>query len=176
MKSLGMTHGAVVLTTCALLGVTVSGHSAQLNPVPQTIVAATALADPLCELACELVDLLCGTTTSDGIDQLTDGFIDEVDRVTWGDLEPLIANAKADLDVIFDPFQLPSLDPFDAGADAVPLSSLMTTDEIGDEACERAREAKEEICSSDPNHETAGTLLRQMRWLLDDLEEQARPF
>ena len=113
--------------------------------------------------------------TSEGIDGLTDGFIDEVDPVTWGDLEPLIASAKAELDAIFDPFQLPSLDPVDAGADALLLSSVMSTEEMGDELCERAKEAKEEICSSDPNHETAGTLLHQMRWLLDDLEEQARP-
>ena len=175
MKSLGMTHGAVALATCALLGSSSSGHSAQLNPIPLTIAAAAASLDPLCDAACELVDLVCGTLTSDGIDQLTGGFVDEVDRVTWGDLEPLMASAKAQLDAIFDLFDSPSLSPVDAGAEAPPLSSFMTTDEMGDELCERAREAKEEICSSDPNHETAGSLWHQIRWLLDDLEEQARP-
>ena len=175
MKCLGMAHGAATLVTCALLGVTVSGHSAQLNPMPHSLAAAAAFSDPLCDAACDLVDLLCGTTTSDGIDQLTDGFIDEVDRDTWADLEPLIASAKAELDAIFDPFQLPSLDPVDAGAGAPPVTSFMTTEEMGDELCERALEAKEEACSSDPNHETTGSLWHQMRWLLDDLEEQARP-
>ncbi len=166
MKSLGMTHGAVVLTTCALLGLTASGDAA----------GAAAFGDPLCDAACELVDLVCRSLTTTNIQQLTDGFIDEVDRVTWGDLEPLIASAKAELDAIFDPFQLPSLDPVDAGADALLLSSVMSTEEMGDELCERAKEAKEEICSSDPNHGTAGKLLHQMRWLLDDLEERARPY
>lgn len=166
MKSLRMAHGAATLATCVLVGLTASGDAA----------GAAASGDPLCEAACDLADWVCGTGTSEGIDQLTDGFIDEVDRVTWGSLEPLIAKAKAQLDAILDPFDTPSLHPVDAGADAVPLNaSFMTTEEMGDELCERAREAKEEICSSDPNHETAGTLLHQMRWLLDDLEEQARP-
>ena len=176
MKSVGMTHRAVALATCTLLGLSASGHSAQLNPTPQTIAAAATFSDPLCDAATRLADWICGTLTSDGIDQLTDGFIDEVDRVTWGDLEPLIANAKAELDAIFSPFQLPSLNPVDAGAEALPISSFMTTEEMGDELCERARAARDRICDAvDPDHEYVGSLWYQMRWLLDDLEEQARP-
>lgn len=175
MKSLGMAHGAATLATCALLGLTASGHWARLNPMLHSTAAAAAFSDPLCDAACDLVDLICGTSTTKGIAQLTDGFIAEVDRVTWGNLEPLIDKAKAELDAIFDPFDTPSLDPVDAGADFLPVSSFMSTQEMGDELCERAKEAKAEICSFDPNHETAGTLLHQMRWLLDDLEEQARP-
>ena len=176
MKPSGMAHGAATLVTCTLLGVPVTGHSAQLNPIPQTIAAATASSDPLCDAAQRLVDWICGTSTSDGIDQLTDGFIDEVDRVTWGDLEPLIANAKAELDAILDPFQLPSLNPVDAGAETLPISSFMTTEEMGDALCERAKAARDRICDSvDPDHQFVGSLWYQMRWLLDDLEEQARP-
>lgn len=214
MKSLVMAHGAATLATCTLLGLTASGHWAQLNPIPQSINATTngmlpsptglqferqtangttireastlnfspagaaASSDPLCESACLLADWVCGTTTSVGIDELTDGFVDQVDLVTWGRLEPLIASAKAELDAIFDPFQMPSLDPVDAGADALPLGSfLMTTDQIGDDLCERARAAKDRICNSvDPDHQEVGGLWHQMRWLLDDLEKQARPF
>ncbi len=168
MKSLGMAHGAATLATCALLGLTASGDAA----------GTAAFGDPLCEAACGLVDLVCGTSTSEGIDQLTDGFIDEVDRVTWGSLEPLIASAKAELDAIFDLFHVPSLDPFDAGADAVPVNtSFMTTEQMGDDLCKRAQAAKDEICSSISfDHQYVGRLWHQMRWLLDDLEEQARPW
>ena len=95
MKSLGMAHGAATLATCALLGLTASGHWAQLNPMLHATAGAAAFSDPLCDAANELVDLICGMSTTEGIAQLTDGFIDEVDPVTWGDLEPLIANAKA---------------------------------------------------------------------------------
>ncbi len=177
MKSLRMANGAATLATCALLGLTASGHAARLNPMLHSTAAAAALGDPLCDAAQRLVDWVCGTSTSDGIDQLTDGFIGEVDPVTWGSLEPLIASAKAELDAIFDPFQLPSLDPVDAGAGGVPIETpFMTTEQMGDDLCERAKAARDEICSPVSNHETAGTLLHQMRRLLDDLEEQARPF
>ena len=213
MKSLGMAYGAATLATCALLGLTASGHWTQPNPIPQSIDAATngmlpsttglqlerqitkettirevstfdfgpagaaASSDPLCEAACDLADWVCGTATSEGIDQLTDGFIDEVDRVTWGSLEPLIALAKAELDALFNPFVPPSLDPFDAGADADPVdTSFMTTEEMGDDLCERAQEAKDRICNSvEFDHQYVGRLWHQMRWLLDDLEEQAGP-
>ncbi len=177
MKSLGMTHGAATLATCVLLGVTVSGHLAQLNPMLHATAGAAAFSDPLCELANELVDLVCRSSTSNGIEGLTDGFIDEVDLVTWSSLEPLIADAKAELDAIFDPFDTPTLDPFDAGADAVPIeTSFMTTEQMGNDLCERARAARDEICNSvDLDHEYVGTLWHQMRWLLDDLEEQAGP-
>ncbi len=178
MKSLGMAHGAATLATCALLGLTASGHWAQLNPMLHLTADVAADSDPLCDAANRLVDWICGRSTSEGIDQLTDGFIDEVDPVTWGDLEPLIANAKAELDAIFDPFDTPSLDPVDAGADADPVdTSFMTTEEMGDELCERAKAARDRICNSIQlaDHQDVGTLWHQMRWLLDDLEEQARP-
>ena len=166
MKSFGLAHGAATLATCALLGLTASGDA----------VGAAAFGDPLCDAACGLVDLICGMSTSEGIDQLTDGFIDEVDRATWVNLEPLIARAKAELDAIFDLSHLPTLDPVDAGAVAIN-TSFMTTEQIGDDLCKRARAAKDEICNAvDPDHQYVGTLWRQMRWLLDDLEEQARPW
>ena len=177
MKSLGMAHGAATLATCALLGLTASGHWPRLNPMLHSTAAAAAFSDSLCDAANDLVDLVCGMLTSEGIDQLTDGFIDEVDPVTWGSLEPLIASAKAELDAIFDPYDTPSLDPVDAGAGGVPNETpFMTTEQMGDDLCERAKAARDEICGYESNHETAGTLLHQMRWLLDDLEEQARPF
>ena len=177
MKSLGMAHGAATLATCALLGLAASGHWARLNPMLHSTAAAAAFSDPLCDAANDLVDWICGTSTSDGINQLTDGFIDEVDQVTWGSLEPLIASAKAELDAIFDPYNTPSPDPVDAGADTVPIATpFVTTEQMGDDLCERAKAARDEICSSVSNHQTAGTLLHQMRWLLDDLEEQARPW
>ncbi len=176
MKSLGMAHGAATLATCALLGLTASGHATRLNPTLHSTSGAAAFSDSLCDAANALVDLICGMSTSDGIAQLTDGFIDEVDRVTWGSLEPLIAKAKAELDAIFDPFDTPTLDPFDAGGGGVPIETpLMTTQQMGDDLCERAKAARDEICGYNSNHEMAGTLLHQMRWLLDDLEEQARP-
>ncbi|MCH8315527.1 MAG: hypothetical protein IIA64_06095 [Planctomycetes bacterium] len=178
MKSLRMAHGAATLATCVLLGLTASGHWAQLNPMPQSTAGAAAFSDPLCDLANELVELVCRSSTSNGIEGLAYGFIDEVDRVTWGELEPLIANAKAELDAIFDPFDTPSLDPVDAGADADPVdTSFMTTEEMGDELCERAKAARDRICNSIQlaDHQDVGTLWHQMRWLLDDLEEQARP-
>ncbi len=177
MKSLGMAHGAATLATCALLGLTASGHWARLNPMLHSTAAAAAFGDPLCDAANDLVDLICGMSTTNGIAQLTDGFIDEVDPVTWGELEPLIANAKAELDAIFDPFDTPSLDPVDTGADALPIdTSLMTTEQMGDDLCERAKAARDRICNSvDPDHQDVGRLWHQMRWLLDDLEEQARP-
>jgi len=171
-----MAHGVAALATCALLGLTASGHWARLNPMLHSTAGAAAFLDSLCDAANDLVDLVCGTLTSEGIDQLTDGFIDEVDLVTWISLEPLIANAKAELDAIFDPFDTPSLDPVDAGADAPPLSSFMSTEEMGDDLCERAQAAKDRICNSvDPDHQYVGRLWHQMRWLLDDLEEQAGP-
>ncbi|MCH8852220.1 MAG: hypothetical protein IID41_06155 [Planctomycetes bacterium] len=177
MKSLGMAHGAATLATCALLGLTASGHAARLNPMLHSTAGAAAFLDSLCDAANELVDLVCRSSTSEGIDQLTDGFIGEVDRVTWGSLEPLIARAKTELDAIFDPYDTPSLDPVDAGAGGMPIETpFMTTEQMGDDLCERAKAARDEICSSNSNHETAGALLHQMRWLLDDLEEQARPF
>ena len=177
MKSLGMAHGTATLATCALLGLTASGHWAQLNPMLHSTAAATAFSDSLCDAANALVDLICGMSTSDGISQLTDGFIGKVDPVTWGSLEPLIASAKAELDAIFDPYDTPSLDPVDAGAGGVPIAiPFITTEQMGDDLCERAKAARDKICSEEPNHETAGTLLQQMRWLLDDLAEQARPF
>ena len=179
MKSLGITCGVAALAMCALLGLTASGHVARPNPMLQSTSGATTFSDPLCDAANRLVDWICGTSTSDGILQLTDGFIGEVDRVTWGDLEPLIANAKAELDAIFDSLKLPSLVPFDAGADAdmVDVSS-MTTEEMGDDLCERAKAARDRICNSvEPDdHQYVGTLWHQMCWLLDDLEEQARPW
>ena len=172
MKSLGMVHGAATLATCALLGLTAAGNWGRLDPMLQPTAAAAAFSDSLCDAANALVDLICGMSTSDGIDQLTEGFIDEVDRVTWGDLEPLVAKAKAELDAIFDPYATPSLDPVDAGAGGVPIPTpFMTTEQMGDDLCERAKAARDEICSEEPDHETAGTLLHQMRWLLDDLEE-----
>ena len=178
MKSLGMTHGAVVLATCVLVGLTASGHAARFNPMLHSTAGAAAFGDPLCDLANELVDLICGMSAAEGIAQLTEGFIDEVDRATWDDLEPLIANAKAELDEIFDPVVPPSLDPFDAGADAWPIdTSVMTTEQMGDDLCERAKAARDRICNSvDSDHQYVGTLWHQMRWLLDDLEEQARPW
>ncbi len=178
MKSLGMAPGAATLATWALLGLTASGHAAQLNPMLHSTATFAASSDSLCDAANALVDLICGMSTSDGIDQLTDGFIGRVDRVTWGSLEPLIASAKAELDAIFDPYDTPSLDPVDAGAGGVPIATLfMTTEQMGDDLCERARAARDRICNSlDPDHEYVGTLWRQMRWLLDDLEEQARPW
>ncbi len=177
MKSLGMAHGAATLAACVLVGLTASGHAARLNPMLYSTAGAAAFSDPLCDLANELVDLICGMSASDGIDQLTEGFIDAVDRGTWGDLEPLIASANAKLDQIFDPVVTPSLDPVDAGADAPLIDpSFMTTEAMGDDLCERAKAARDEICSSYPNNETAGSLWHQMRWLLDDLEEQARPW
>ncbi len=109
MKSLGMAHGTATLATCVLVGLAASGHAARLNPMVHSTASAVTSSDPLCDFACDLVDLICGMSTTEGIDQLTDGFSDEVDRVTWGDLEPLIANAKAELDAIFDPFHTPSL-------------------------------------------------------------------
>ncbi len=175
MKSLGMAHGAATLATCVLVGLAASGHAARLNPMLHSTAGAAVSADPLCDAACDLADWVCGTSTSDGIDQLTDGFIDEVDRATWGNLEPLIARAKAELDAIFDLSHLPTLDPVDAGAMAIN-TSFMTTEQIGDDLCKRAQAAKDEICNSvDPDHQYVETLWRQMRWLLDDLEEQARP-
>jgi hypothetical protein len=172
-----MAHGAATLATCALLGLTASGHWARLNPMLHSTAGAAAFSDPLCDAANKLVDLVCRSSISEGIDGLTDGFIDEVDLVTWGDLEPLIAKAKAELDAIFDPFVLPSLDPFDAGADAVPIdTSFMTTEQMGDDLCERAKAARDKICNSiEVDHQYVGTLWHQMHWLLDDLEEQARP-
>ena len=174
MKSLGMAHGAATLATCALLGLTASGHWPRLNPMLHSTAAAAAFSDSLCDAANDLVDLVCRSSTSTGINELTDGFIDEVDPVTWGSLEPLIASAKAELDAILDPYDSSSLDP---GAGGVPNETpFMTTEQMGDDLCERAKAARDEICSSNSNHETAGALLHQMRRLLDDLEEQARPF
>ncbi len=178
MKSLGMAHGAAMLATCVLVGLAASGHAARLDPMLHSTASGADSSDSLCDLANDLVDLICGMSTSEGIVQLTAGFIDDVDRGTWGDLEPLIANANAKLDQIFDPVVTPSLDPVDAGADALPIdSTFMTTEQMGDDLCERAKAARDKICNSaDPDHEHAGALWHQMRWLLNDLEEQARPW
>ena len=178
MKSLGMAYGAATLATCVLVALTPSGHAARLNPMLHSTAGAADETDPLCEAANRLVDWICGTTTSAGIDQLTDGSIAEVDFVTWGLLEPLIAGAKAELDTISDLFGTPNLDRVDAGTDAVPINtSFKTTEQMGDDLCDRARAARDRICNSvDPDHQYGETLWDQMRWLLDELEEQARPW
>ena len=82
-----------------------------------------------------------------------------------------------ELDAIFDPQQSPSLNPATAGSNASPIqSSTMNTEEMADELCRMAREAKTEACNSSPtNHTYVGGRWRQMRWLLDDLHAQADP-
>lgn len=133
--------------------------------------------DPLCLLARQLAAWICGDSTSDGIVQLTDGLVDKVDGVTWVSLKPLIIRSIAEIDTILDPNESPSLNPFDAGSWALPIdSSSMTTEIMGDEACESALALAEEICNSiEPDHEYAGKLIRQLHWLLEDLYEQAQP-
>lgn len=133
--------------------------------------------DPLCLLARQLAAWICGDTANDGIDQLTDGFVDEVDESTWDSLEPLITRSIADIDLILDPNKMPSLDPYDAGSCAVaPDTSSWTTEDMGDDLCERALAAVEELCNStEPDQEYAGMLIREMRYVLEDLYDQAQP-
>ena len=131
----------------------------------------------LCDLACDIRDRICGTGTpaAGGIDQLTEGVTGQVSEAVWDDLEPLIASSKNDLKIIFDPNQSPSLSPPDAGDDAEVDTSSWDTDKMGDELCDRATEAKNEICGISPDHEVAGTKLHEIDIILSDLKVQADP-
>lgn len=182
MKHSNIIVGAAVLTVCGFAGSVITGVKAIgiSFPVSQSQAQVPNYSmddDSLCELARKLADWVCGTSLNYGIDQLTDGFVDQVDWDTWDSLKPLILRCMNEIDVILDPNLRPSLNPSHAGSGAlVPNTSSMTTEEMGDDLCDRARKAAEEICnSSDPDQEYAGTQLRQMRWILADLYELAKP-
>ena len=175
--------GSTILAMYCMLGAAISGQDASRISLSKSTCQAQVLNfstdedDPLCIAARQLADWVCGYNSIMGIDQLTDGFVDQVDWTTWDSLEPLILNSIAEIDLILDPDISPSLDPFDAGSGVLaPNTSFLTTDEIGDDACERARKAMEEICNSnDPDHDYAGMIIRQLRWELEDLYDQAQP-
>jgi len=165
-----------------MLGAAISGQDASRNSLSKSTCQAQVLSfsmddDSLCEAARQLADWVCGYNSIMGIDQLTDGFIDQVDWATWDSLEPLITNSIDEIDVILNPYREPSLSPFDAGSWSLAINtSSMTTEEIGDELCERAQAAADRICNStDPDNEYAGILIRQMLWLLEALYDQAKP-
>ena len=174
--------GTSILAIYCMFGAAISGQAANSILLPNSAYSAQILNlsvddDPLCELARQLAAWVCGDTANAGISKLTDGFVDQVDEATWESLEPLIRRSMDKIDVILDPIESPSLDPFDAGSSALmPDTSSWTTEEMGDDLCERALAAAEEICNSeDPDHEYAGMLFRQMRWVLEDLYDQAKP-
>ncbi|MCH8822806.1 MAG: hypothetical protein IH984_04785 [Planctomycetes bacterium] len=174
--------GTTIFAMSCMLGAAISGQDASRNSLSKSTCQSQVLSfsmdeDPLCVLARQLAEWICGNSMKLGIDQLTDGFVDQVDWANWDSLEPLITRSMDKIDVILDPNQTPSLDPFDAGSGALMLNtSSMTTEDMGDDLCESARKAAEEICNaSNPDHEYAGTLFRQTRWLLADLYDRAKP-
>ena len=137
------------------------------------------MGDILCEAACDIRDAICGTGTpaAGGIDQFTDGVTAQVTQAVWeNDLEALITSVGNDLATIFDPSQSPKLIPPNAGDDAEVDTSTWNTDKMGDELCERATAAKDEICAGDPpDHQVAGTKLHEVDIILADLKAQADP-
>ncbi len=169
-----------ILRVSACVGVGVIGLiAARLDAAPADPAGIHALVDidPICEWLCDLKDNLCGTSADDGVERLAEGFTGEVDRATWDVLLPLMDAIRDDIDIILDPNQSPSLSPPDAGSSAIPVdTSNMTTEEIASEGCKRICEAKDASpCGNDPDHELIGVRLRQVYWLMDDLEVSADP-
>lgn len=174
--------GTAILAIYGMFGAAISGQGDSRISLSKSTCQAQVLNfsmddDSLCEAARQLADWVCGYNSIMGIDQLTDGFVDQVDWTTWDSLEPLITRSMDNIDTILDPNKSPSLDPFDAGSSALmPDTSSWTTEETGDDLCERAQAAADRICNStDPDHEYAGILIRQMRYVLEDLYDQAQP-
>lgn len=174
--------GTAILAIYGMFGAAISGQGDSRISLSKSACQAQTLNfsmddDSLCEAARQLAAWVCGNSMRVGIDQLTDGFVDKVDGVTWVSLKPLIISSIAEIDTILDPNKSPSLSPPDAGSWALAIdTSSMTTEVMGDDLCERAQAAADEICNSeDPDHEYAGMLIRQMRWMLEDLFDQAQP-
>ena len=127
--------------------------------------------DTLCDLLKDLMDLICG----DVLD-LTAGVSGPVTQAVWTDLDPKSQSAIDKIDQIHS-LNPPFYDPPNAGDENATVdTSSMTTDEMGDDACERARAAYDRACVDNPtNHEDSSTALYETRVVLVDLRAQADP-
>lgn len=126
----------------------------------------------LCEALKNIVDLLC-----DDVVELTTGVTAQVTETVWNDLDPKSQSAIDKIDQIHDGAVTPSYTPSDAGDENATVdTSSMTTEQMGDDACERARAAYRRACEDDPsNHEASSTSLYEARDVLVDLRAQADP-
>lgn len=131
----------------------------------------------LCQIANRIVGLLCGTgdPLAGGIVQLTDGFTEEVSAAVWVDLKPKLDSADADIATIRNASEEPSLSPVDAGEPCTVDTSGMSTDDLGDEACEKAKAYRDEVCNPSANHDVAGGYLCELGKYLAAIRAQADP-
>lgn len=132
------------------------------------------MATTICDVLKAIMDRVCGTAETSGIKQLCKGWTGAVDQSTWDSLEPAIDATTADIAVIFDAVA-PSYDPTDAGDEnATYDASGKSTETIGDEACQIATDAYNELCSGTPDAEASATALYKLKDLLPKLYTQAK--
>ncbi len=126
----------------------------------------------LCDLLKNIVDLLC-----DDVVELTTGVTAQVSVTAWNDLDPKSQSAIDKIDQIHDGATAPSYTPSDAGDENAKVdTSNMTTEQMGDDACERARAAYRRACEDNPSdQEASSTSLYEARGVLVDLRAQADP-
>lgn len=125
----------------------------------------------LCDLLKDLMDLICGDVVT-----LTNGVSGPVSQAVWDDLDPATQSAIDKIDQIHGS-STPSYTPGDAGDENATVdTSGMTTGDMGDDLCERARAAYEKACVNDPtNHEDSSTKLYELKDVIQDLRAQAAP-
>ena len=125
----------------------------------------------LCDALRDLRDLICGNVV-----ELTDGVTAKVTETVWTTLDPRSQSAIDKIDQIHS-LNPPFYDPPNAGDENATVdTSSMTTGEMGDDACERARAAYEKACVDTPtNHEDSSTALYETRVVLVDLRAKADP-
>lgn len=127
----------------------------------------------LCDILRDLRDLLC-----DDVVDLTAGVTGQVTETVWNDLDPKSQSAIVKIDQIHGPLA-PSYTPSDAGDENATVdTSSMTTEQMGDDLCERAKAAYKKACEENPsipNHEESSTALYEARGVLVDLRAQAAP-
>lgn len=131
----------------------------------------------LCQIANRIVGLLCGTgdPLAGGIVQLTDGFTGEVSAVVWVDLKPKLDSADADIATIRNASEEPSLSPANAGEPCEVDTDGMSTEDMGDNACEKAKAFRDEVCSPSINNDVAGGHLCELGKYLAAIRAQAEP-
>ena len=121
------------------------------------------------------MDRVCGTAQTTGIKGMCRGWSGPVNQFTWDSLAPAIDETTADIEIIFGS-QIPSYTPTDAGNENETYDATgKSTEEMGDDACQIATDAYNELCSGTADNEASATALYKLKDLLPKLHAQADP-